>query len=158
MEKSGSRTHASPVLQAGHRGKRGSFKSFVNRMARRIVSSSSYFTPDSSASPHGKRVHSNEQPPAGGKIGFSHQPASARTKEASCFQGKQTKSQKNTAPFLATKIRYFPPLSIMGVSSHHKTLLFRYLNAARQQRYWPAAQNGRVRRVSTWINHSEGEV
>ena len=135
MEKSRSRTHASPVLQAGHRGRRGSFKSFVNRMARRIASSSSYFTPDSSASPHGKRVHSNEQPLAGGKIVFSHQPASARTKEASCFQGKQTKKNaEKYSPFFATKIRLFPPLSITGMSSHHKTLLLRYLNAARQQR------------------------
>ena len=38
------------------------------------------------------------------------------------------------SPFLATKIRLFPPLRITEMSSHHKTLLLRYLNAARQQR------------------------
>ena len=39
-------------------------------------------------------VQFNEPPPAGGKIDISHQPASARTKEVSCFQGKQIKSRK----------------------------------------------------------------
>ena len=96
MEKSGSLANASAVRQAGDRGKRGSFESFVKRMTRRITSSSFYFTPDSSAGLHGKWVHSNEPPPAGGKINFSHQPASAHTKEAFCFQGKQMKSQKTT--------------------------------------------------------------
>ena len=58
------------------------------------LSFSTCSTPDSRAGPNGKRVQFNEPPPAGGKIDISHQPASARTKEVSCFQGKQIKSRK----------------------------------------------------------------
>ena len=49
-------------------------------------------------------------------------------------ESKRKKTPKSTALFFATKIRLFPPHSITGVSSQHKTLLLRYLNAARQQR------------------------
>ena len=94
VEKSGSIANASEVRQAGDRGKRGGFESFVKRMTRRITSSSSYFTQDSSAGPHGRWVHSNEPTQAGRKIEFYHPPASAHAqKEPSCFQGKQKKSQ-----------------------------------------------------------------
>lgn len=76
----------------------------MTRTTHHIASSTSYFTPASSAGPHQNQIQSNEPSPAAGKINFPHQPASARTKGASCFKGKQMKSQITTPLFIQIQI------------------------------------------------------